>query len=278
MALDLPDISVPNIEAGPASEEDRAHLRAVAPLYFASELERTALLPAVEALAALFGSGAFAREVGAAGPRLINFWRGRSQRFSAQERAAMFTRLFGTNGAPLIGAESVGGNFEFESLLLGCIEALIANEDSPIFPAQASPANAVRLQIAVTRFLDNLSTRAIGIAPFAAREIISAITTSLEIVREPALQRAFGTSSTWAAVRAISRQLLRRTPSISEHVARAQSGQILLAWFAEELPHITSLQAIPPQRIAPALTAANAWIQATLSVSDLAPAMTEGAA
>lgn len=276
--LDLPNISVPNIEAPAASEEDRTHLRSVAPLYFASELEQAALLPAVETLSALFATGGFTREVGSAAPRIINFWRNRQSRFSPQERNAIFARLFGAGQTSLASPLPESSNGEFEVLLLSCCEALVANEDSPLWPPQPNPAASVRLQVCVSRLLENLSMRSVGIAPFAARDIINAITAALEIVREPALQRAFGANATWPAVRSIARQLLRQTPSVNEHIARAQSGQILLAWFAEELPNISSLSPIPAQRMAPATTAAAAWMQATLSMTESMRTSQAGAA
>ncbi len=276
--LNLPNISVPNIEAPTASEEDRTHLRAVGPLYFAAELEQAALLPAVESLSALFATGGFTREVGSASQRLITFWRNRQSRFSPQERTAIFARLFGAHQSSLASPLPESSNREFEVLLLSCCEALIATEDSPLWPPRPNPAASVRLQVSVSRLIENLSIRSVGIAPFAARDIISSITAALEIVREPALQRAFGANSTWSAVRSMARQLLRQTPSVNEHIARAQSGQILLAWFAEELPSIASLSPIPAQRMATATTAAAAWMQATLSMSESSLAPQAGAA
>src|SRR5437870_1020484 len=80
--IDLPPISGSNVV--------QANLRAIAPLYLASELEEACLLPAVEILARLFASGAIATDTGPATASLMVFWKERREQFSAAERTSLF--------------------------------------------------------------------------------------------------------------------------------------------------------------------------------------------
>ena len=70
----LGDIDLPPEAVG--SAEDRARLQAAAPLYLAAELEAACLLPAAEAVAALFAGGGLQTDLGAAEPVLGHRQRG----------------------------------------------------------------------------------------------------------------------------------------------------------------------------------------------------------
>src|SRR5712691_6383604 len=104
-------IDLPPESSSPA---DQQSLRGLASMYLASELEGAGLVPAVEALAG---------DVGPAGAMLVEFWRTRSQRFTAAERQAFFGRLFGHAAGPTLAGPG-GRNDEFEGLMINLTEAI----------------------------------------------------------------------------------------------------------------------------------------------------------
>src|SRR4051794_12551717 len=73
------DIDLPGLT--PATAEDQAQLRAVAPLYLAAQLEESQLLPVVETLSALAVSGGLSVDLGPAATQIEAFWRQRNERF-----------------------------------------------------------------------------------------------------------------------------------------------------------------------------------------------------
>ena len=87
---DAPPINLPPITGSAA---DQSHVRVAASLYLACELEFARLVSAVETLAGLFVSGGLEFDVGPAAPLLAAFWQSRRQRFSPDERRALFSQI-----------------------------------------------------------------------------------------------------------------------------------------------------------------------------------------
>src|SRR5438128_7540232 len=94
-AFALEDFAV-DLPPPTAVSADSDQLRAIAGLYFASELDAGGLIAAAEALAGMSGAGVpFA--LGGAASEVASFWQGRHTRATAAERAALFARLFGAD-------------------------------------------------------------------------------------------------------------------------------------------------------------------------------------
>jgi hypothetical protein len=262
---DLGDIELPPVIG--SSEADQASLRAAATLYLAYELESARLLPAVEMLAGLFASGALQSNLENAAPLLAAFWRGRKERFSAQERRAFFARLFGDTSGPGLAGEG-GRNTEFEGLMINLTEALYRLDEHANFGSGATPYEETRLRAAANRLAANLALRSGGMAGFAARDILTSTQEALIILKEKVAEQAVSARSVWEAVRNITRRYLNESVDISNHVTRGKSGQIVLAWLAEVLPRLD----LPgPPLISldhPVIGAATAWLQASLSLQE----------
>jgi hypothetical protein len=263
---ELGDIELPPVVGSAA---DQAHLRAAAPLYLAAELEAARLLPAAEVLAGVFASGGLSADVGTAAPLLAAFWRGRHQRFPAQERRAFFARLFGSPGLPLAGTGSP--NTEFEPLLIGLAETLHAVQpDRLVGPL---PASQVPLRTAAAQLAANLIPRSGGMAAYAARDILDAIAQALAILRNETLQGVVGGRSVWLTVRAVAQRYLGEDPQIDPHLTRGRSGTQMLEWLAEVLPRLEQLGGSLITARHPVVGAATAWLQATLGLYQSAEAM-----
>jgi hypothetical protein len=229
VALDFGDLDLP---AAGVSAEEQAQLRVAAPLFFASSLESARLLPALEMLSAVWSSGALPIDIGPVGPQLVRFARERESRLTPEERTALFGRLFGTAGGPDYAGGAGGRNVAFEpalTALAGAIVDAFEWSQGNILPA----ANAVRIRAASQRVADSLSGRMGGIASFAAAELLEQLRFAIAVFRMRAVQQAVGGNSLWSAVRSVAQRYLNEPVDVARHVARARSGQALLAWLAD---------------------------------------------
>jgi len=263
--LDLPDLG--DIELPPVigTAADQSHLQTVAPLYLASELESAQLLPAVEVLTGLFASGGLQADVGAAAPLLIAFWRGRRERFSATERQAFFTRLFGQSSGPGLAAQD-GRNTAFEMLMIDLAETLAKLDANPLLGG--IPSDVFQLRTTARQLAANLITRSGGITAFAAHDLLGTIQGGLEILKQETIQQAVGARSVWGAVRNIARRYLREEADVASHVLRGKAGMLVLAWLAESLPQLDSHNGALVPLNHPVRQAAIAWLQASLTLAE----------
>ncbi len=261
---ELGDLDFPPETGSPV---DQASLQAIAPLYLAAELEAAGLLPAVELLAGLFASGAVSPAIGPAAEKLAGFWRGRQERFTADERNAFFARLFdGGTGASLAGEG--GRNRAFTPLMIDLTESIYQWEGHPLWPAATGVRDDTRVRMAARQLAANLLPRSGGMTPFAARDILTAVQEALDVVKERGVQALFGAPSVWETVRRIIQRYRGELPEVSSHLARARAGQTILAWLAENLPHVTQYATpilAPGHEVIPA---AAAWMQATLELEE----------
>lgn len=257
-AIDLPPVL--------GAEGDQAQLRSVSPLYLCSELESARLLPAVEKLSGLFATGGLQADPGRASPLLASFWQMRNQRFTVHERQALFARLFGQEDGPAL-AGPEGSNNEFLPRMIDLTEALSHMGSDPIYGRTPSAEEAVRT--AAEALAANLLPRSGGITLFAAREIIASIREAIAILEASSVQAAVGEHTVWGAVAAISRLYLGEQPHVSAYLMRGRAGALLLAWVAEVSPNIESAyesSIVPGDNI---LSAAAAWLAATISLHQL---------
>ncbi|MDB4950026.1 MAG: hypothetical protein JWM27_2675 [Gemmatimonadetes bacterium] len=266
--LDLGDLDLPPVTGGSAQEQ--ARLRAVAPLYLAGELESTRLLPAVELLAGLFASGAIPGDVGAAGEMLLRFRHQAHERLSADERDALFGRIFGKPYGPAMAAHDGGSarNDEFEGLMLDVAEDLSALGAPP--PHGPGVQGEMRLHTSAGALAANLLLRSGGMTELAARDVLEQVRDALDILKVRELQAAYGAASVWTTVQQVARRYLGQSTDIVSRVARGRSGTTILGWLADALPHVgdSSVRLLAPGSILPG--AADAWIQGSLALHDAA--------
>jgi hypothetical protein len=253
------------------AEGDQAQLRTVSPLYLCSELESARLLPVVEKLASLFALGGLQADPGHAAPLLAAFWQKRNERFTAQERMALFARLFGSEEGPAV-AGPQARNQEFLVDMIDLAGALAHVGSDPIYGRTPSAEEAVRTSAETVAA--NLLPRSGGITLFAAREIVSSVHEAIAILENKAVQGIAGQHNVWGAVSAFSRLYLGEEPDVTDHLDAGRAGAILLAWVAEVSPNVESsaISSLVPQD--EILAAASAWLSATMA---LHPAMNSDA-
>jgi hypothetical protein len=250
------DVELPPIVG---SDADQAHLRPVAPLYLACELERAGLVPALELLSGVFASGGLPGDLGSASPLLMRFWQERHNRFTGSERQAFFSRLFGDTSGPAMATES-GTNVEFDALMTALATTLVNTQTYPLVTPgfiTESPLRTAALELA-----SNLLPRSGGIAAFAARDLLKTIQQALDILRQKQVQLQFRAASVWTAVSNIQQMKTGTAGHISEHVTRGKAGMLVLAWLAESAPALNNnQQLISPD--SPLPVAAASWLDAS---------------
>ncbi len=255
MALDQIGIELPPMHA---AQVDQAQLRAVASLYLASELENTGLIAAVETLAGLVRSGAFAVDMGAATPLLVKFWQDRNQRASREEREHCFASLFGA------GAQGDG----FADGMLVLCEALYKLDENATNASYGSIAQQGRVRTSAARVLAQLLETAGGITVFLAQEILQSLRDAIAILKRPELLAALGSRDVWSAIERIDR--IAHTPyrPARLYVQRGRAGMTVLAWLAEAAPLLDRQSNALVQLDHPVIGAALDWMQAALAIGE----------
>jgi len=265
---DLPDLQLP-----PASGEGlgQAQLRAIATLYLASELESAGVVPAAEDLTRLARSGGLQADLGEATPLLEAFWLGRNERASGEERQSCFAGLFGSGAGPA--PARAPSNDAFDENLLNLCEALYKLDEMASNPNWGGVAQQARVRSAGTELLDNLAHSAGGLTVFLAQEILATIRQALQILGHASVIAAFGARGVRDVVVGIAKRMRQQPPEHFDlHIRRGQAGLTILAWLAEAAPLLSS-GAQPLVGIDhPVIPAAVDWLQASLSLSEAAPA------
>jgi hypothetical protein len=259
-----PSLEAIDLPPGQVDEQEQARLRAVAALYLVAELEATGVVRAAEAVARLYASGALPGDIGTAGEQLLIFWRLRNQRFSHEERTAIYARMFGDGDGPLLAVRG-GRNDAFEGLLIDFADVVYSME---VRDGRPAPAVAVALRAAGQALMVNLVNRNSVLPDAAASELVDGVQSALAIFKIPGLQDALGTRSLWAALQAASRRYLDAEIDIASRVIRGKSGMMLLAWLADVLGSIYDDRR-PVHVPEPAVVkAAGQWMEATLALRE----------
>lgn len=234
-----------DLPEGAPTAEDRVQLEAAGPLYFASELERATLLPTAELIAGLFASGAIVQPLGPVAKLLHDFWRGRRERMTAEEREVVFARVIETP--------------YFDRLMRGLCEAIDAHAD-PAMPGGPGLHAQVALATQAQSLGAFLAQRVDPMAAIAARDIVETINTALAFLRDRQLQVAFGVRDLWRLVEIVGSQHGVVAGDAQRHVDRGRSGQTVLLWLSKHYAE----QAIVLDPAAPAdvelLVAAQRWL------------------
>lgn len=236
---ELGDIELP--DSAPTAE-DAQHLESIAPLYLAHELERAGLLRTAELIAGLFASGAITQPLGPTAQLIADFWKARRERLSAAERDQLFAQVFEPQA--------------FYPLMQALCDALASQLDNP--PRAGDVHARVALQEAADALGGWLAPRAVGMAGFAAPEIVQALSQATHFLRDRLLQTAFGVHDMWGLLNAVGSTGGAGAGQVRQHVELGRQGAVVLAWLAGAVPRGYAFEPASPagQQL---MTAAEAW-------------------
>jgi len=264
-ALDeLGDITIPD----PVADHiDKAQLRALASLYLAADLEPAGIIPSVEALAGVSATGGAAIDLGAAEALVAKWWQHRSERLSADERAAFFSRLFGTSIGPP--AADANRNFQFEDRMLELCEALYKLDETPAAGPYGDTAHQSRVRSAARALAQNLGAACTGVTAYMAGEIAQMLKEAFAILGHADLRHNFGARDVWGVIAGIARVAHLPAMQPQVYVRRGKAGLIVLAWLADNSDNLAGMA--PLVTVAdPVVTAAAEWLEATLTLGESA--------
>jgi hypothetical protein len=259
----------------PVTEDDQALLRSAATLYLAAELEAARLIDAAETLSGLTISGALPIEPGPAVDAITAFWRERNQRFTDDERRAVFVRAFGAEEMLEESAAIPGENRDFFELMLDVCEALYELSRSTVVHTAGNVHAEVRLRTAARALAENMLQHANAMNAFAAEEITRTLSQAVAMLKLPGVQRAFGARSLWSTVSAIARRYWDTDPAVRAHVTRGKAGLTLLSWLADSLPRLGESRQLLVTHNSPVLAAATDWLENSLALRETATAARE---
>ena len=223
-------IDLPPITSGSLSP---AQLRVAAVLFWASEVEQAGLLPFTEALAEHIVRGTLALPLTDGADELVRYWRARDERYGVHERHELFQRIFGA------------GNDPYQNPVQAQLHALVdALGEIGRTPADRSTTHLqARVNVIARDLAGMLSDRSVGMAAYAARDIVQHVRTAMRLLGLPDIVQSLGRGGPWTMIRLHSPMLLGRQIDPTPHLARAQNGQVIVEWMAtvaQELEHGTA--------------------------------------
>jgi len=234
--IDLPPLTEPGRLAAP-------QLRAAATLFWTMSVEGAGLPTFADALAEAVWQGRMALPIGGSANRLIDYRRDRDERFSVEERRAIYDQLFGpATGFPAQWAELT--------------DALQALGSAPL--DVGTGALAARVAAVALALGQALSDRAVGVIGFAGREIVAHVRAALDLLRDPELAGALGGGGVWHIIRMHASLLLGRPVDPTPHLDRAQAGLTILEWIAARAAMLES-GSVGIGRDEPIVRAAQRW-------------------
>jgi hypothetical protein len=278
--IDLPALPDPPL----AADADRAILQAIAPLYFAMEIETAGLTRALSALSELFAAGAFRIAGGPAADLLMEHHRSYEARRPSDDRYATYLRLFGTappGAVPFATADAV--NTGFDEVMLRLAEAM--HRYANLSPLELAPLAAQRdIRGAARQLGENLVMRGGGASHYLADEALALIGTATKVFREPVVQGALGVRGLWEAVEtalalAVGRQVTRGSvvTAARAHLERGRAGMTLLQWIADSAADLAGIGRLTIARDAAVLAQGTAWLEATLTLLSVQEAAADAA-
>ena len=196
-------------------------------------------------------SGTWLAPIGAAIHPLVAFARRRDQRFTRRERQALFDRLFGGGGDGAADFDQALGAF---ALAVAAIGREPADQGVAHLEARAAEAGRVVGTIA--------SAGGVGVAGFAARDIVEQIRTALGLLQHPDLSRALGGGGPWQILMRHGQAALGRPLDVMRRLSRARAGLSLIEWIAREGDNLERGRS-RIMRQAPVIASAETWLAAT---------------
>lgn len=219
---------------------DSTNIRAVTPIYTAAMLEEIQVFRVMDILVARFQSGLLPVGRTAAGTALYEYWRRSGERLTRDDRMALYSGTFGlgaSNAAPR-------PNREFADLWKRFLSGVVdSSRQSAAKVPDWRKLEAVRK--AGRNLAANLSTRGVGFARFAGRDLADQIKTIQSVFAAEDIRSAFGAQDMWQVVEKVAASELGRAPEVGRYRLLAESGANIIAWLARNSGHLLSESARP---------------------------------
>jgi hypothetical protein len=207
---DLGDIRLPEPRVPP---RETAVLASLPVLYWVHGLDQAGVLHAADTVAGLWASGAVNASLPDRGATLQQYWRGRRERPTAEERAHLLGLVFDAR--------------DFEPAMRRLCQTLVALADNA---GTQDLREEVGVQMAATALLELCAARLEGAPLAAAPELLAHARMALQLLASRPLQAAFAVRDFYALVDLRQRGSSR--PAARALAERAQAGAAVLRWLA----------------------------------------------
>lgn len=231
--IDLPPLGGALIEA--------EQLRTAAVMLWIRHVEEAGLPGFVDALATGSARGTLLLPLTRAADRLMLYYQKNRDRFDAAERRALYSRIFAPPFAEQIDA------------LAGALLEVNRADTEGTARHFAARAGVLARDLGAL-----LTSRTVGVAAFAAREIVEHVKEALALLRDPEIVRTLGGGSPFQIIRVHGPSLARIEVDPGSALDRASAGFAIVSWLADHAPALVHGEAV--ERDPALLAAAERWV------------------
>lgn len=213
------------------------NIRAVAMCYAAFQLERVRLFHVVDRITELFMQGMLPIGFDNSGKALDSYNWDSEDRMSEPARRMIYARVLGAPGADV--SKEVQPNREIDNLFLRFLSSLAEYDRQrrigDLFDANRRALTLTGEQVRKTGrdLAGNASLYGWGGTHFAARRLNAHVSTAINILKLPQIQKAYGVSNPWQVVERVAASELGAAPNIVKYRTMAESGKAILDLLAK---------------------------------------------
>jgi hypothetical protein len=249
-SFDLPPLTGAGVGGG-QDEIIPDHIRGVAMLYAAHQLDVMGVLKVVDRNMEIFMNGQLPVSNDLGGNALNAYYWDTVNRMSESARWMQYSRVLGAKGGEVSREASPNTEFEdnFRVFLAALSEFhrqqrvadLLGNSRSLSLTGEHVRESGRRLAANATLF-------GYGYTQFAAKRLQMHIQSALNILKLPDIQQAWGVQSAWQVVERVSAQEFRTTSNVVKYRTMAESGKKILDLVAK---HASAWSAISDRPLFP---------------------------
>jgi hypothetical protein len=229
-SLELPPLTGAD---GSDVEIEPENIRAVALVYAAVNLEEMRMFHVVDRITEIFNNGQLPVGFDAGGRALDTYYFDREDRLNEAERRMIYSRVLGAPGGMI--SKEVQPNTQFDGLWIRFLSSLAEFDrqqrvDEIIATRTVRPQNLTGEYVrkAGRDLAANVSLYGWGGTHFAARRLNGQIATSLDILNQPSIQKAYGVTNPYQLIERVAAAEFGMTPNIVRLRTMADAGNKIL--------------------------------------------------
>jgi hypothetical protein len=220
-----------------ASEVEPDNIKAIALWYAGYQLEKARLFHVVEAITERFLHGQLAIGFDNGGRALDTYYWNSEDRMNEAARRAVYSRVLGATGGDV--PKDVAPNKDFDGLFMRFLASLAEfdrqRQVAGVFDTRQRPVSVSGEQVrkAGNDLAANASLYGWGWTHFAARRLNGDISSALNILKLPQIQRAYGVGNPWQVIERVAADEFGQAPNIVKYRTMAESGKAILDLVAK---------------------------------------------
>ncbi len=212
------------------------HILGVSFIYAALQLEKLGLFRVVDRNVEIFMNGQLPVSNDMGGNALNVYYWDTVNRMSENARWMQFSRVLGAKGGEI--SKEVQPNTVFDDLFMRFLSALAEYERQQRVADLLNSSRALSLTGEHVRkagrdLAANCTLYGYGYTQFAAKKLQVHIQNSLNVLKLPDIQQAWGVLSAWQVVERVSSQEFHTTPNVVKYRTMAESGKRVLDLMAK---------------------------------------------